>query len=40
MERFYGVPLTDLETIKKYARDPASYLSGGDEYMVFELDVL
>jgi len=28
MERFYGVPLTDLETIKKYARDPAATLVG------------
>jgi predicted unusual protein kinase regulating ubiquinone biosynthesis (AarF/ABC1/UbiB family) len=26
MERFYGVPLTDLETIKKYTRDPAGTL--------------
>jgi aarF domain-containing kinase len=40
MERFYGVPLTDLETIKKYAKDPCRHLSGGDEYVVFELDVL
>ena len=28
MERFYGVPLTDLDTIKKYARDPAATLVG------------
>ncbi|PTQ87226.1 ABC1 kinase family protein [Agitococcus lubricus] len=28
MERFYGVPLTDLETIKKYAKDPANTLVG------------
>ena len=28
MERFYGVPLTDLETIKKYAKDPAATLVG------------
>ncbi|MBP7179070.1 MAG: AarF/ABC1/UbiB kinase family protein [Moraxellaceae bacterium] len=26
MERFYGVPLTDLDTIKKYTRDPAGTL--------------
>lgn len=26
MERFYGVPLTDLETIQKYTRDPAGTL--------------
>ena len=26
MERFYGVPLTDLETIRKYTRDPAGTL--------------
>lgn len=26
MERFYGVPLTDLETIKKYTTDPAGTL--------------
>lgn len=26
MERFYGVPLTDLETIKRYAKDPANTL--------------
>jgi aarF domain-containing kinase len=26
MERFYGVPLTDLETIRKYTRDPANTL--------------
>lgn len=26
MERFYGVPLTDLETIRKYSRDPAGTL--------------
>lgn len=26
MERFYGVPLTDLETIRKYTRDPAATL--------------
>lgn len=26
MERFYGVSLTDLETIKRYAKDPASTL--------------
>lgn len=28
MERFYGVPLTDLDTIKRYARDPATTLVG------------
>ena len=28
MERIYGVPLTDLDTIKKYARDPAATLVG------------
>jgi predicted unusual protein kinase regulating ubiquinone biosynthesis (AarF/ABC1/UbiB family) len=28
MERFYGVPLTDLETIQKYTRDPAGTLVG------------
>lgn len=26
MERFYGVPLTDLDTIRKYTRDPAGTL--------------
>lgn len=26
MERFYGVPLTDLETIRKYTKDPAGTL--------------
>ncbi len=26
MERFYGVPLTDLDTIRKYTRDPANTL--------------
>ncbi len=26
MERFYGVPLTDLDTIRKYAKDPANTL--------------
>lgn len=26
MERFYGVPLTDLETIRKYSKDPAGTL--------------
>lgn len=26
MERFYGVPLTDLETIRQYTRDPAGTL--------------
>ena len=26
MERFYGVPLTDLETIRKYSRDPSGTL--------------
>ncbi|WP_022954836.1 ABC1 kinase family protein [Perlucidibaca piscinae] len=26
MERFHGVPLTDLETIRKYTRDPAGTL--------------
>lgn len=26
MERFYGVPLTDLETIQKYTKDPAGTL--------------
>lgn len=28
MERFYGVPLTDLESIRKYTRDPANTLVG------------
>jgi aarF domain-containing kinase len=27
MERFYGVPLTDLDTIRKYTRDPAGTLA-------------
>ena len=26
MERFYGVPLTDLDTIRKYSKDPAGTL--------------
>jgi aarF domain-containing kinase len=26
MERFYGVPLTDLDTIRKYTKDPANTL--------------
>ena len=36
MERFYGVPLTDMESIRRLRSRPGTHIDYRDEYLVFQ----